>query len=95
MIIMDVLVEFFLFVINQKPYYYICECNNPVLYINKNEGKNSLNQNINNIKNESINSSKANNINYFNESNKVIDFDHSLYKSLIVCSNITFYYIKY
>ena len=83
MIIMDILVEFYLFILNKKPYYCICQyCNNPILYtyFENNLNKKSIN-NENNI--ISIEGSLA----QFNEYNKV-DFDNSIYKSMKICSNL-------
>ena len=84
--IMDHLVEFFLFSLNKKPYYIICQsCNNPILYINYNEENDIINLNINN---ENISISKYNLNNALGESSKIIDFDHSFCKSLIISNNL-------
>ena len=83
MIIMDILVEFYLFILNKKPYYCICQyCNNPILYtyFENNLNKKSINSENNIL---SIESSLA----QFNEYNKV-DFDNSIYKSMKICSNL-------
>ena len=86
MIIMDHLVEFFLFLLNKKPYYTICkECNNPILYFNKNEENDYINLNINN---ENIYISKSSLNNALGQSTKIIDFDHSFCKSMMICSNL-------
>ena len=84
--IMDHLVEFFLFLLNKKPYYIICKaCNNPILYFNKNEENDYINLNINN---ENISISKSSLNNALGQSIKINDFDHSFCKSMMICSNL-------
>jgi hypothetical protein len=93
MIIMDHLVEFFLFLLNKKPYYTICKsCNNPILYTNKIEENDYINLNINN---ENIFISKNSLNNALGQNTKIIDFDHSFCKSMMICSNLNFLQIKY
>ena len=66
--IMDIIVEYFLFVYNAKPYYYICPfCNSPILYIIENEKFNN-----NNIIDKDI---------IINENNNQ-EFDYCLLKSI-------------
>ena len=65
---MDIIVEYFLFVYNAKPYYYICPfCNSPILYIIENEKFNN-----NNIIDKDI---------IINENNNQ-EFDYCLLKSI-------------
>ena len=78
MTLMDIFVEFFLFILKQKPSYYICpSCNSPLLCID----------NIENIKGNNILENKIKN-NEFNEYNKIRDFDYSLCKSFDICSSL-------
>ena len=88
MFVMDKMVEFLLFILNIKPNYYICPlCNNSILYIIN--LKNNNNEKINIINNK-LSFVKGNNylINEDGESIKINNFDHSFYKSIIICSNL-------
>jgi len=84
MTVMDILVEFFLFILNKKPCYYICPfCNNSILYIYNNQDINN-----NTIINETNRSLNRNSIIQFNELSYKTDFDNSFYKSILICSNL-------
>ena len=83
MIIMDILVEFFLFILNQKPYYYLCpHCQNPILYtyIIKNLNNNII---INDKSSFLSNSGPI----LFSEFIKE-DFDNTIYKSFKICNSL-------
>ena len=82
--VIDIFVDFILFIYNKKPNYYICPyCNYPILYVYEDEEINSvIINNEDNIINNEIKNNKIPKI------NKSQEFDYTFYNSLNVCSSL-------